>query len=269
MMRIIAGTAARLGAATGRFFGMLGDLSLFSARILKWTFKKPFRRKVYEFRDVIFQAEVIGVQSLFIVGLISILIGMILSFQIAHTLRGYNQEWLMPGIVAIILARELGPLMTAIIIIGRVGSAFTAEIGTMKTHEELLALETMAVNPVGYLVAPRFLAMLIMLPALSTIALLIGLFGAFIVATANYGISAHDFIDIARMGLEPRDLTAGFIKSIVFGAAIVLISCYEAFSVEGGAEGVGRATMASVVNSIILVVVADLFFTGLLNMYFA
>ena len=267
MKNVVAGIISYLGCSTRRFFGTVGDVFFFFIDILKWTFYKPFIRKVYELRDVVVQAEIVGVKSLFIVGLVSVLTGMILAFQIAHVLKDYGQEWIVPGIVARILARELGPLMTAVVIIGRIGAAFTAEIGTMKTHEELLALDAMAINPVGRLVAPRFLAMLIMMPALTTIALLIGIGGGFFVGVTMYDIVPYDYMNVTMKGLETTDLVAGFIKSFVFGAIITVISCYMGFWVEGGPEGVGRSTRESVVTSIVLVIIADLLVTSVLITY--
>jgi len=162
------------------------------------------------------------------------------------------------------VARELGPLLTAILITGRVGAAFTAELGTMKVAEEILALEVMAVHPIGFLVAPRFLALLLMLPCLTLVADAAGLLGGFATGTIAYHISAASYIDTTLRWLLFRDVLSGLLKSVVFAVIVTMVGCYRALIVEGGPEGVGHATMGAVVTAIVLIIVADGIFTALL-----
>jgi phospholipid/cholesterol/gamma-HCH transport system permease protein len=206
-----------------------------------------------------------GVRSLPIVVLIATLVGVILVLQTAYQLQRYGQVHLVAGLVAMSMARELGPLLTAILISGRVGAAFTAELGTMKVAEEILALEVMAINPVGFLVAPRFVALLVMLPCLTIVADTMGLVGGFVIGTTLFPITSASYIDTTLTWLQFRDVLSGLIKSAVFAVIISMVGCYRALTVEGGSAGVGQATMGSVVTSIVLIIVADSIFTALLT----
>jgi phospholipid/cholesterol/gamma-HCH transport system permease protein len=206
-----------------------------------------------------------GVRSLPIVLLIGCLAGIILSLETARQLQRFGQVHLVAGLVALSMARSLGPLLTAIVVTGRVGAAYTAELGTMKVSEEILALEIMAVNPVGYLVAPRFLALLFMLPCLTVFADAMGLIGGYLIGTTVWHISPGQYINTTLVWLLLPDLFAGLLKSVVFAVIIGMVGCYRALVVEGGAEGVGQATMVSVVTTIVLIIVADGIFTAILT----
>jgi phospholipid/cholesterol/gamma-HCH transport system permease protein len=206
-----------------------------------------------------------GVRSLPIVLLIGCLAGIILSLETARQLQRFGQVHLVAGLVALSMARSLGPLLTAIVVTGRVGAAYTAELGTMKVSEEILALEIMAVNPVGYLVAPRFLALLFMLPCLTLFADAMGLVGGYLIGTTVWHISSGQYINTTLVWLLLPDIFAGLLKSVVFAVIIGMVGCYRALVVEGGAEGVGQATMVSVVTTIVLIIVADGVFTAILT----
>jgi phospholipid/cholesterol/gamma-HCH transport system permease protein len=206
-----------------------------------------------------------GVRSLPIVLLIGCLAGIILSLETARQLQRFGQVHLVAGLVALSMARSLGPLLTAIVVTGRVGAAYTAELGTMKVSEEILALEIMAVNPVGYLVAPRFLALLFMLPCLTVFADAMGLVGGYLIGTTVWHISSGQYINTTLVWLLLPDIFAGLLKSVVFAVIIGMVGCYRALVVEGGAEGVGQATMVSVVTTIVLIIVADGIFTAILT----
>ena len=168
----------------------------------------------------------------------------------------------MVDMVAVTITRELGPLMTAILVIGRSGSAFAAEIGTMKVGEEVDALETMGLNPIKFLVVPKYLAMLVMMPCLTTVADLSGVLGGALFAMTNIGWSLSNYLMRTIQALVVRDIVTGLIKSLVFAVIITKIGCFEGFSVQGGAEGVGRATTSSVVKSIFAIIAADMIFTA-------
>jgi phospholipid/cholesterol/gamma-HCH transport system permease protein len=165
--------------------------------------------------------------------------------------------------VAVSVTRELGPLITAILVIGRSGSAFAAEIGTMRVTEEIDALETMAIDPVDFLVAPKFLAMIVMMPCLTIWANAMGILGG-----SLFGVAQADFTWIRYMkssldSLYLHDVTTGLIKSVMFGITIAAVGCYEGLSTSGGAEEIGRSTTRAVVMSIFLVIAVDLIFTAL------
>ena len=207
--------------------------------------------------------EEVGVKSSTIVFLVSFLIGVILAFQSAHQLNRLGALEFFGALVGVAILRELGPLMTALVMAGRVGAAFTAEMGTMKVSDEVLALETMALDPVKFLITPRFLALLIMLPCLTIMADLMGIFGGFLIGVTTLGIDPVVYVNNSLDAMEIKDVVTGLITSGVFAVIIVMVGSYMAFIIEGGAEKVGQNTRTSVVVSMILVIVADLVFTSL------
>ncbi len=251
----------------GLVLSHLASISRLFVVTLYWTFVAPWRerRAGFDSRSVLRFMNETGVQSIPIVVLIAVLVGVILVLQTAYQLQRYGQVHLVAGLVAVSVTRELGPLLTAILITGRVGAAFTAELGTMKVAEEILALEVMAVHPVGFLVAPRFLALVLMLPCLTMVADVTGLLGGFVTGTMVYYISPAAYIDTTLRWLVFQDILSGLIKSVVFAVIIAMVGCYRALIVEGGPEGVGHATMGAVVTSIVLIIVADSIFTAILT----
>ncbi len=226
-----------------------------------WTFIGPFRGKGLRWRAAIRQMVVVGFNGIPIVSLISVFIGIIIALQGAYALRKYGAIERVVDMVAVTITRELGPLLTAIIVIGRSGSAFAAEIGTMRVGEELDALETMGLNPVKFLVVPKYLAMLVMMPCLTILADTAGILGGALFAMSNLDWSLQNYLLRTVDALVMRDVISGLIKSLVFAVIITKIGCYEGFTVKGGAEGVGRSTTASVVISIFSVIAADMVFT--------
>jgi phospholipid/cholesterol/gamma-HCH transport system permease protein len=194
---------------------------------------------------------------------ITFFIGIIMALQGAYELRRFGALQLVADTVAISITRELGPLVTAIVVIGRSGSAFAAEIGTMKVTEELDALETMALHPVGFLVTPKLLGMLLMMPCLTIWADLMGVFGGsvFGVIGADYTFGGYFAATIDALYL--RDIITGLVKSLVFALVITGVGCQEGFSTGSGSEEVGRSTTSAVVTSIFLVIVVDLVFTAI------
>jgi len=251
---------------TNLWLSHLASISRLFVLTLYWAFIAPWRERHAGFdrRTVWRLMDETGVQSAPIVILIGTLVGSILVLQTAYQLQSYGQVRLVAGFVAVAVTRELGPLLTAILLTGRVGAAFTAELGTMKVSEEILALEVMAIHPVGFLVAPRFLALLVMLPCLTMIADVAGLLGGFITGTTLYQISPGSYIDTTFRWLLFRDVLSGLIKSVIFAVIITMVGCYRALIVEGGPEGVGHATMGAVVTAIVLIIVADGIFTAIL-----
>lgn len=234
---------------------------LFAAS-LYYIFIAPLKNPKIFRRDVTVEMMVeAGVRSLPILLLINSLVGLILAMQSVYQLNKFGVADLVPGLVGITMCREIGPLITAILISARVGASITAELGTMVVGEEIMALETMALRPIPFLVTPRLVALAAMLPVLTIMADIIGMVGGFCVAHLNLGMNTVQFFNSVTDNVTLTDLYTGLVKSIGFGIVIALVSCHEGLSVEGGAEGVGTATTRSVVISILLIIITDLIFT--------
>jgi phospholipid/cholesterol/gamma-HCH transport system permease protein len=221
----------------------------------------PWSPKGFRWTAVARQMVRIGVESLPIVFLIAGSVGMIVAIQAAIQLKRVGATIYTADLVGVSITRELGPLMTAIIIAGRSGSAIAAELGTMKVAEEVDALTAMGLDPVEFLVLPRILAMGIMLPCLTVLADVVGILGGMTVGRLSLGIPVVLYMEQTFRALLLKDVFSGLLKSWVFAGIIAGVGCYQGFRVEGGAEGVGRRTTASVVVSIFLIIAADLIFT--------
>jgi len=200
--------------------------------------------------------------------LVAMFIGIIFALQTAVFMQRMGSEMYIASIVALSLVRELGPVITALVVAGRVGASITAELGSMQVSEQIDALETLATNPVQYLVVPRFLALSLMLPVLTLFADFIGILGSYMICVYRLGISSSLYIQVTRDSILFKDLFTGLFKSVFFGMIIAIVSCFEGFNVEGGAEGVGVATTRSVVESFILIIMADCFFTAIFYFVF-
>lgn len=250
-----------LEAMGKKFLGMLryiGGVSTLLGQTLFWIPRPPIRR-----RHVFEQMSKIGVDSIMIVSLISMFTGMVLALQSAYQMKRFSAEMYIASLVVISMTRELGPVLTALIVAGRVGASITAELGTMKVTEQIDALETLATNPVKYLVVPRFLAMVIMIPVLTLYSDVIGSFGGYVIGTMKLHISHAMYMKNTLDPLKYKDIYTGLIKSFFFGIIICTVACYEGMKADGGAEGVGKATTSSVVTSFILIIASDCFFTAL------
>ncbi len=253
----------RIGRGTLNGFVYLGSLAQLGGRAAYYALVAPFRGKPLRLERAVHQAMAVGVEALPILSLITFFVGLILALQGAYELRRFGALHYVASAVAISMTRELGPLMTAIVVIGRSGSAFAAEIGTMKVTEEIDALETMALNPVQFLVTPKFLAMILMMPCLTTWADLMGILGGSLFGVASAGFTFGGYIRATLDALYLRDILSGLLKSVMFGVTITAVGCHEGFSTGAGAEQVGRSTTAAVVVSIFLVIAVDLVFTAL------
>jgi phospholipid/cholesterol/gamma-HCH transport system permease protein len=241
----------------------VGSLAKLSGGAARAVVIDPFRGRKIRFSRAIHQAMAVGVGAIPIVSLISLFVGTILALQGAYQLRKLGALQLVASAVAIVMTRELGPLMTAIVVIGRSGSAFAAEIGTMKVNEEIDALETMALEPVHFLVAPKFVAMAVMMPCLTTWADFMGVVGGGLFGVTNAGFTWATYFRATLDALVLRDIVTGLIKSVMFGLVITAVGCQEGLSTGLGSEEVGRSTTAAVVKSIFLVVAVDLVFTAI------
>jgi len=255
--------ARKVGASVLDGISYVGSLTTLSARAAYFTFIAPFRGKPARIQRSISQAMEAGVRALPILSLITFFIGLILALQAAYELRRFGAMGFVASAVALSMTRELGPLITAVIVIGRSGSAFAAEIGTMKVTEEIDALETMAIDPVGFLVAPKFVAMIIMVPCLTIWANFMGILGGVLFGVLKADFTFQRYITASLEALFLRDVITGLIKSFMFGITITAVGCQEGFNTGGGAEQVGRSTTKAVVVSIFLVILVDLIFTML------
>ncbi|HLY09899.1 MAG TPA: ABC transporter permease [Planctomycetota bacterium] len=247
---------AELTRTLRSFFENAGGMSRLLVETLYWTFIAPFRRKTEHRRLTFPLMEAIGNKSFGIVALVAFLIGVILVIQTGYILERYGQVRQVSGLVAVTVTRELGPLMTAIVVVARVGAAFTAGLGTMQISDEVLALRTMSINPVGYLVAPRLIAILIMLPCLTIFANVVGIAGGCAMGL-TFGLDPYAYIDDSINFLQLQDLISGVAKSVLFAVVVCIVSCHMAFKVEGGPEGLARNTMLSVVTQLVLLIVVD------------
>jgi phospholipid/cholesterol/gamma-HCH transport system permease protein len=261
---MLASRLAGLAHTLRLFFENTGGMYLLLRQTLYWTFLAPFREKTEHRRHAFPLMEAIGNKSFGIVALVAFLIGVILVIQTGYILERYGQVRQVSGLVAVTMTRELGPLMTAIVLVARVGAAFTAGIGTMQISDEVLALRTMSINPVGYLVAPRMIAILIMLPCLTIFANIVGMAGGCAMGL-TFGIDPWAYIADSTNFLQMQDLISGVAKSVLFAVVICIVSCYMAFKVEGGPEGLARNTMVSVVTQLVLLIVVDGFVAAFLN----
>jgi len=252
-----------VGEATIDGLAYVGGLARLTVDAAGAIFTDPGRVRKLRWHRAVHQARSVGVEALPIVSLISFFVGLILALQGAYELRKLGALQLVASAVAISMIRELGPLMTAIVVIGRSGSAFAAEIGTMKVNEEIDALETMAMEPVRYLVAPKFVAMLVMVPCLTTWADLMGVVGGGLFGVTNAGFTWGTYFQATLDALDVRDLMTGLVKSVMFAIVITAVGCQEGFSTGLGSEEVGRSTTSAVVKSIFLVILVDLVFTAI------
>jgi phospholipid/cholesterol/gamma-HCH transport system permease protein len=211
----------------------------------------------HDHRLLLDQMLLIGVNSLPLVAIIAIFTGAVSAWQAAYQFEGLVTLDYLGSATSLAIFIELGPVLTAVVLAGRIGSSIAAELGTMKVTEQIDALESLAIDPVRYLALPRFCAATIMTPVLTIFADFIALMGSFLVSNILIGQSAHIFFDSVRSSFEVRNIMAGLTKALVFGATIALIGCYVGFRTSGGAEGVGRATIQAFVLSAALILMHD------------
>lgn len=202
-----------------------------------------------------------GADAVPIIVLINFLVGLVMAFQASVQLKRFGANILVADLIGISVTRELGPLMTAIVVCGRSGAAFAAELGSMKVNEEVDALRTMGLGPLRFLVVPRLLALTLVMPLLSIVADVMGILGGLIVAITNLDLTATAYFNEIAKAVKPWDVTSGLIKSVLFAGAITVIACQQGLATEGGAEGVGRRTTAAVVATLFALIMIDAIFT--------
>lgn len=242
----------KVGASTIRFFEEIGQVSKLFLGIVKSFSWIPKSKRL-----ILFQMEHIGVNSLPLVIIIAVFTGAVAAWQAAYQLKGIAPLSFLGAATSRAIITELGPVLTGIVIAGRVGASIAAEIGTMKVTEQIDALETMAINPVRYLAMPRFLAAILMMPLLVIFANVIAVMGAYIVSNYFLGVSFTVFFKSVRRFFEISDLLSGLLKTIFFGGVTSLLGCHIGFRTEGGAEGVGLSTIRSFVLSAASILILD------------
>ena len=240
------------------FFDYVGDAALLFGQAVR-----SIVRGGIEARTLLDQMTLIGANSVPIALLTSLMSGAVISLYFTPFLKQYGAESLSGGLVTLALARELVPVLTGVVIAARAGSTIAAELGTMKVTEQIDALRALAVSPVQYLVVPRLLAALVMLPVVCAMADAIGIFGGYLVAH-YYGVTSASFPASIRQLLLPRDFYLGLVKTIVFGLIIAVVGCQEGLRTEGGATEVGRATTNAVVISIVLIYISNFFLAAVM-----
>lgn len=216
----------------------------------------------YEMKNVVKQMLEIGVMSVPVVLITAVFTGMVLALQTFTGFKRFGAESLVGSVVALSMTREMGPVLTGLIVTGRAGAAMAAELGTMRVTEQIDALETLATSPVKYLVVPRFISGLLMLPALTVVSDIVGIIGGYLITVGLFGASSTLYWQRSWDYLEMSDIYNGLIKSCFFGASIALICCYKGFYSKGGAEGVGKATTGAVVASFMAVLISDYFLSA-------
>ena len=241
-----------LGERVGDWIADVGRVTL----LVGETFRVMLRG-LRSMRLVVDQMYIIGVQSLSLVLIVSLFTGAVAAVQAAYQFANQVPLKYIGSVILRSVIIELGPVLTALIVGGRVGAAIAAELGTMRVTEQIDALEAMAINPVRYLVVPRVVASVVMLPILVMIANAVAVFGGYVVSITSIGISTHSYVQSLQDFFYVKDLMSGIIKSVFFGAIIGWMGCYHGFRTEGGAEGVGIATTRAVVSACVLVLISD------------
>jgi len=269
--RNISETIAEIGfGETGRdFLGEIGTIFWFIIDTISEMMdnirrgRRPFRATSF-FRN----AQRVGVDSVPLVGMVSFFLGLTMALLTGYQLQRFGTERLVPGLVAIAFTRELGPLITGIMLAARIGAAFTAELGTMRVNEEVEAIEAMGIGPLRFLVAPRVVALFLLMPCLSTISNLAAIFASSLISYAYFSIAWVYFLDLVKDSLLIRDIITGVLKSFMFGLLIANIACYRGLSVKGGAAGVGTSTTSSVVTAITAVIGFDTLYNVVYVIFF-
>lgn len=256
--------AEKLGDSVINLLEIVGAFSIFTMQTIRWIFARPF-----DGRNLLYQMNEIGVKSIPVGVVSSFFVGMVMALQLGGPMEKQIQgiSTYMGGGISLAMVRELAPVLTAVLLAGRVGSSIAAEVGTMKVTEQIDALSTLATNPVHYLSVPRFLASLISIPLITVMAILVGILGGAIISNVSLDIPFSMYFDNARQLVKLNDLISGVSKTFFFGAEIALISCFTGFRAKGGAEGVGQATIQAVVFSFMMIIISDYFITYVFQLF--
>ncbi len=241
-----------------RFLDESGRVILLFYKTLIWTFRPPF-----DIRNLLKQIEEVGIKSIPVVLITGTFTGMVLALQSYTGFKRFNAEAFVGTVVALSMTRELGPVLSGLMVSGRVGSAMAAELGTMQVTEQIDALYTLATNPIKYLIVPRFLASLIVMPVLTVFTDVVGILGGYLVSVKLLGSNPTVYLRRTYDYLDLEDIYIGLFKAFIFGMIIAIIGCYQGFNTRGGAEGVGKATTRAVVLSSLLILIANYFITAM------
>ncbi len=259
------GVITRFGEAFTGQMQQMGHLVSFAGAMVIGLFKSLFHPRSYWIRDTVVSIERVGVDAIPIVGLISFLLGLIMAFMSSVQLREFGANIYVASLVALAMVRELGPIITAVLVAGRSGSSFAAEIGTMKISDEVDALFTMGLEPTQFLVVPRLVASVIALPILTLLCDLFAIAGGLLVGVVMLDLTLSGYMQQTFEAITSHDILWSLFKAVCFGMLICWISCYRGFRARGGPEAVGRATTSAVVSSIFLIILADSIFAILLT----
>jgi len=250
--------AQGIGHLSRNFFREVGSVFWFIANTFEESLERIQQGRV-PFRAASFfrHTQRAGVDSVPLVGLVSFFLGLTMALLTGYQLQRFGTERLIPGLVAIGFTRELGPLLTGIMLAARIGAAFTAELGTMQVSEEVESIEAMGIGPLRFLVAPRMLALFLLMPCLSTVSNIAAVFASSLICKAYFSIAFPYFLDLVKDSWLLRDIVTGSLKSFLFGLLVSAIACYRGLTVKGGAAGVGTSTTSSVVTAITTVIGFD------------
>ena len=251
-------TANKIGTKFFKTVEKFGDFVIISGRSLSCIFKRPF-----DSRNLLYQLQFVGVNSIPVVVLTSLAVSMVFAVQLSFGFKQFQAEGLAGQVEGLAIVRELGPVITGLMLAGRVGSAMAAELGTMQVTEQIDALECLATDPIHFLFVPRLLASIIMLPLLTGISIAVGYFGGYLILVKTHGQSAYVYSHDFFMLINGHDLTIALTKSLVFGIIISMVGCWRGYCTHGGAEGVGHAPTSSVVTSSLWILISDFFLTKL------
>jgi phospholipid/cholesterol/gamma-HCH transport system permease protein len=258
-MNRFSGALDRLGRAVLAGVEEMGKIILLFISVLGWMFRPPLK-----LHNIFKQMEFVGVKSIFVVVLTGTFTGMVMALQGYHGFRMFSAESLVGGTVALGMTRELGPVLTSLMVTARAGSAMAAELGTMRVTEQIDALYVMAANPVKHLIVPRVIAGVLMVPLLTVVSDFMGILGGYFVGVHILNINSGVFIKNITRLVELNDIYNGLVKAACFGLILSLIGCYKGFNTYGGAEGVGRATTEAVVLASITILISDYFLTAIM-----
>lgn len=248
-----------IGRRALRAVDTMGRMAIFLVTAGASAFLPPYRAG-----RIVKQVHFIGVKSLFVIVLTAAFTGMVLSLQGFYTLRKFGSEGLLGAAVALSLLRELGPVLAALMVTGRAGSALTAEIGIMRIGDQIDSLESMGIDPVQFLISPRLIGALLAVPLLTAIFDVVGIAGGYLVGVKLLGVNAGDFFGQMEASVELRDVSNGLVKSVAFGLVIAWVCTFKGYFTGRGAEGVSHATTSAVVLSSVLILVGDYVLTSVL-----
>lgn len=254
----------QIGNTAGELLSGTARLGVLFAQTFKYFVGVIVRPRTLPRETFSYQMMTMGLDSVGIIALVGASVGAVLALQAAYSLKDFGALNYTGSLVCVAMARELGPLIAAIVICGRIGARIAAELGSMQVQEEVDALTTMAIHPIRYLVLPRVLALMIMLPCLTIIANWMGMLGGYLIGKFALGINPEVYIANSIRALVIKDIYTGLAKTEIFSVLIALVSCYQGLSVSGGSDAVGKATTEAVVISIVLIIVVDCLATAVI-----